>query len=242
MIQQRQTIAPLYTFLGSSGGGSGTIVIGGGEGPPGPAGPEGPQGPIGSQGAQGQSGDASDPGPAGPQGAQGNIGPPGQDGINGVGGTQGPQGEPGTPGTPGPQGYQGENGTPGTQGPQGYQGEPGTHGPQGYQGTQGAQGKPGSAAKLNCKKITIDQNYTVVKDDFYIGVNSVNPITITLPTEFECELVIKVEMGPPIGNRKITIKPQNNQRIDGEDSLVLEIPYQYVTLIHNRDNWFTTSG
>lgn len=233
MIQQRQTIAPLYTFLGSSGGGSGTIVIGGGEGPPGPAGPEGPQGPIGSQGAQGQSGDAGDPGPAGPQGAQGDIGPPGHDGINGVDGTQGPQGEPGA------QGAQGEPGTPGTQGEQGEQGPIGTQGPQ---GTQGAQGKTGSAAKLNCKKITIDQNYTVVKDDFYIGVDSVNPITITLPTEFECELVIKVEMGPPIGNRKITIKPQNNQRIDGEDSLVLEIPYQYVTLIHNRDNWFTTSG
>ena len=224
MIQRRQTIAPLYTFLGSSGGGSGTIVIGGGEGPPGPAGPEGPQGPIGSQGAQGQSGDAGDPGPAGPQGAQGDIGPPGHDGINGVDGAQGSQGEPGTPGTQGPQGEQGPIGT------------------QGPQGTQGAQGKTGSAAKLNCKKITIDQNYTVVKDDFYIGVNSANPITITLPTEFECELVIKVEMGPPIGNRKITIKPQNNQRIDGEDSLVLEIPYQYVTLIHNRDNWFTTSG
>ena len=90
-------------------------------------------------------------------------------------------------------------------GPDGINGVDGTQGPQGEPGTPGAQGKTGSAAKLNCKKITIDQNYTVVKDDFYIGVNSVNPITITLPTEFECELVIKVEMGPPIGNRKITI-------------------------------------
>ena len=218
MIQQRQTIAPLYTFLGSSGGGSGTIVIGGGEGPPGPTGPEGPQGP---QGPQGQTGLAGESGPAGSQGPQGNIGSSGHDGINGVDGAQGSQGESGS------QGYQGENGTPGAQGSQGY---------------QGAQGKTGSAAKLNCKKITIDSDYTVVKDDFYIGVNSINPITITLPTEFECELVIKVEMGPPIGNRKITIKSQNNQRIDGEDKLVLEIPYQYVTLIHNRDNWFTTSG
>ena len=230
MIQQRQTIAPLYTFLGSSGGGSGTIVIGGSEGPPGPTGPEGPQGPIGPQGPQGQTGLAGEPGPAGSQGPQGNIGLSGHDGINGVDGAQGSQGESGS------QGYQGENGSQGAQGYQGVNGTPGA------QGSPGAQGKTGSAAKLNCKKITIDSDYTVVKDDFYIGVDSINPITITLPTEFECELVIKVEMGPPIGNRKITIKSQNNQRIDGEDKLVLEIPYQYVTLIHNRDNWFTTSG
>ena len=141
----------------------------------------------------------------------------GVDGAQGSQGEQGPIGTQGESGTPGPQGYQGEPGTQGAQGAQGDIGPPGhdgingvdgTQGPQGEPGTpgaQGAQGKTGSAAKLNCKKITIDQNYTVVKDDFYIGVNSVNPITITLPTEFECELVIKVEMGPPIGNRKITI-------------------------------------
>jgi hypothetical protein len=50
-------------------------------------------------------------------------------------------------------------------------------------------------------------------------------------------------MGPPLGNRKITIVPYNDDStlstIDGKNSYVIEVPYQSVNLICRDGNWWT---
>jgi hypothetical protein len=140
----------------------------------------------------------------------------------------GPQGEPGPSGPPGPQG---ENGPPGEQGPPG---EPGPIGP---------PGPPGECS-CQCSTTLVSQDYTAQVDDYYIGVNSTRPVTITLPADCrDChEIIIKAEMGPPLGNRKITIVPPNDGSsiilIDGALSYVIEVPYQSVNLICRGGDWW----
>jgi hypothetical protein len=81
-------------------------------------------------------------------------------------------------------------------------------------------------------------------DDYYIGVNSTGPVTITLSPDFgdNCEIIIKAEMGPPLGNRKITIVPAPDENnlilIDGEESYTMEVPYQSVHLIRRNGDWW----
>lgn len=125
---------------------------------------------------------------------------------------------------------------PGPPGPPGEKGDPGD------KGEKGDKGDPGS---FSCSKITISENYIAKCDDWYIGVSSVKPITITLPCgcDDNCEIIIKAEMGPPLGNRKITIIPCNDDStittIDGNLKLVLEVPYSSVRLLFNNGNWWT---
>lgn len=140
-------------------------------------------------------------------------------------GSQGPQGEPGPPGPPGPAGEAGEPGPPGPPGPEGPPGPPGD-------------------CSCQCQRILVTEDYTAQVDDYYIGVNSLGPVTITLPADCgdSCEIIVKAEMGPPLGNRKITIVPPDDGSsivlIDGKLSYVIEVPYQSVNLICRGDNWW----
>jgi hypothetical protein len=48
-------------------------------------------------------------------------------------------------------------------------------------------------------------------------------------------------MGPPLGNRKITIKVQDDMSehfIDGQLEYVIEVPYQSVNLICRDGSWW----
>lgn len=158
--------------------------------------------------------------PPGPPGPQGEPGPPG------------PQGEPGPPGAPGETGEEGPPGPPGETGPIG---EPG---PQGEPGPTGPPGPPGECT-CKCKAILVSQDYIVTMDDRYVGVNSDGPVYITLPGDCkDCDqLIIKAEMGPPLGNRKIIILAAPGQTIDDEEEYVMEVPYQSVHLICRGGNW-----
>jgi hypothetical protein len=53
---------------------------------------------------------------------------------------------------------------------------------------------------------------------------------------------VKAEMGPPLGNRKITILPSedgdNTSYIDGNEGIVLQEPYESVRLICRGGNWW----
>lgn len=119
----------------------------------------------------------------------------------------------------------------GTQGPQG---EPGPIGP------AGPQGEPGPPiTDITYNTVLIDDDYIASKDDNYIGVQSDKPIDILLPTDpVDGTLyIIKLEMGPPIGNRKVTIITDNGITIDGSTSLVLQEPYEYTSLIYRGTEW-----
>ena len=142
-----------------------------------------------------------------------------------------PPGPPGEPGPEGPPGPPGPSGPPGEQGPPGEPGPPGPPGP------------PGECT-CECSAILVSEDYTAQMDDYYIGVNSTGPVTITLPADCrDChEIIVKAEMGPPLGNRKITILPSedgdNTSYIDGNEGIVLQEPYESVRLICRGGNWW----
>ena len=141
------------------------------------------------------------------------------------------------------EGQTGYTGSQGEQGPVGYTGSAGEAGEAGPPGEPGPIGYTGSAGECNCEcqAILVSQDYTATLDDYYIGVNSTRPVTITLPTSNgDCgEIIIKAEMGPPLGNRKITITTSDGSFIDGASSYVITVPYQSVNLLQRGGDWWT---
>jgi hypothetical protein len=122
---------------------------------------------------------------------------------------------------------------------------PGPPGPPGEQGPPGPQGPPGEPGECTCrcKSILVSEDYTATCDDYYIGVNSDGPVTITLPEDCTdcCEIIVKAEMGPPLGNRKITVTTSNAALIDGEGDYIITTPYGAVNLICRGLDWYIIS-
>ncbi len=146
----------------------------------------------------------------------------------------------------GPQGPQGPTGPAGGQGPQGPTGPAGEAGAPGTIGPTGPQGPTGPTGECACefKRILVSEDYNAEVDDYYIGVDSTGPTTITLPPANPVcgEIIIKAEMGAPIGNRKITIVPPNDGSslilIDGQPEYIIEVPYQSVKLVARGWHWW----
>lgn len=130
----------------------------------------------------------------------------------------------------------------GPTGPAGGIGPTGPTGPAGGDVSVGPTGPTGptGTCQCECKSILISTDYTAKSDDVYIGVNSLGPVTITLPEDCETcqQLIIKAEMGPPLGNRKITITTSNGSLIDGETTYIMEIPYQCVRVFCRGGDWW----
>ncbi len=169
-------------------------------------------------------------------------------------------------GPPGPQGPQGQEGPAGVsvvsayvttnpgdlilvlsdgteinagnvKGPGGPEGPDGPQGPMGPQGPQGPKGDP--CGESACQTVLVSEDYESTIDDCYIGVDSNRPVTITLPSFAPDghQVAIKAEMGPPMGNRKITIVTSDGKTIDGDDSYVMTVPYECVHLLSRSGNW-----
>ena len=103
----------------------------------------------------------------------------------------------------------------------------------------GATGPPGPPGTCECIAKLVTSSYQVQESDYYIGVNSDQPTTITLPLVQKCKrLVIKAEMGPPLGNRTITIVALGGALIDGAVNYLLQTPYSSVSLQFNGGNWY----
>lgn len=135
---------------------------------------------------------------------------------------------------PCPPEHIGATGATGATGVEGSPGPTGATGPQGELGPVGATGPAGNCS-CRCSARVVSQDYSVTMDDYYIGVNSTGPTTITLPPNCtDCQqIVVKAEMGPPLGNRKITISGP----IDGGTSYVMEVPYEAVSMICRGNEW-----
>lgn len=160
-----------------------------------------------------------------------------------------PPSPPGPPGPPGPTG---------DQGPQGEQGvsivdaqvspnpgnliitlSDGTEIDAGaVVGPTGPPGPPGPAGSCDCETVVTDKDYTVKSSDCYIGVNSTKPVNIILPSSPQQgkSYTIKLEMTPPIGNRKVTLKG-NGKLVDGQSSVVLENAYESITVLFRTTGW-----
>jgi hypothetical protein len=114
----------------------------------------------------------------------------------------------------------------------------GVPGPAGPAGPPGPAGPSASCGVVNAT--TVAENYQASNNNCYIGVNAEQPVVITLPLTPQSGqlIIVKVEMGPPIGNRKVTVMPPNNLTIDNKNFLVLQEPWESVTLVYST-NWFT---
>ena len=131
-----------------------------------------------------------------------------------------------------------ESGLQGPPGPQGEQGPPGEPGPQGPQGEPGPQGLNGSQT-LNCLVITDSTSVDV--EYRYVGADLKNEATLSLPKQppTGTYFVVKLQMGPPIGNRKLKISTVDGSTIDGLQQLILTVPYQSVSLVYVDGAWYS---
>lgn len=120
-------------------------------------------------------------------------------------------------------------------------GPPGPEGPQGPEGPIGPPGPPGPSGECYCNAILVTEDYTATSNDYYIGVKTPvgSPVTITLPPDSNTcqQIIVKAEMGPPLGNRKITVTTSDGSTIDDESSYIIEVPYQSIRLIRRGGNW-----
>lgn len=121
---------------------------------------------------------------------------------------------------------------PGSPGPQG---EPGPAGP------AGPPGPPGTDSNGQLPVVNTGSSYNAKLTDCYIGVNSDEPTTIILPESPEPGkfYIIKLEMGAPIGNRKVKVIPSGSAQIDNNNFVTLQEPYESITVIYNNNNWYT---
>jgi hypothetical protein len=118
-------------------------------------------------------------------------------------------------------------------------------GPEGAIGATGPEGPPGAtgpagACDCDCNTQVVSEDYTATVADCYIGVDSTGPVTITLPADCETGQVItiKAQMGPPLGNRKITVTTSDESTIDGAAEYVIEVPYQNISVICVDGSWW----
>ena len=91
------------------------------------------------------------------------------------------------------------------------------------------------------RTVTVDTpTYHSRSCDFYIGVASDRASTIYLPPAVRDGkiIVIKAEMRPPMGSRKINIATTDGSTIDGYSELSITVSHGAKFLIRNRNNWF----
>jgi hypothetical protein len=77
-------------------------------------------------------------------------------------------------------------------------------------------------------------------DEFYIGVSSDKASTIYLPAAAADGriIIVKAEMKPPLGNRKVSITTTDDSKIDGYESADITVSHGKMILIRNNGNWF----
>lgn len=136
----------------------------------------------------------------------------------------------------------GPQGPAGPAGPQGPKGDPGPKGDQGDIGIQGPQGDPGPSGPPgpaeNPNAIVVNSEYYAKPEDVYIGVDSDGPSTIYIPPSPDGKIyIIKAEMKPPLGNRKITVVTTDGSKIDGAVSYVIQVSYDFVWIISRGGEW-----
>lgn len=85
--------------------------------------------------------------------------------------------------------------------------------------------------------------YSMGASTYYLGINNQYGATKVFLPEQSNELskcpvkIIKLEMGPPIGNKKVTIEGSDGALIDGESDYRLQVPWESITLIRRGDDW-----
>jgi hypothetical protein len=87
---------------------------------------------------------------------------------------------------------------------------------------------------------TATTTYYSTADEFYIGVSSEKPVTVYLPAAAADGkiIVVKAEMRPPLGSRKVNIATTDGSKIDGYSDASINVSHGYITLIRNNNEWY----
>ena len=89
------------------------------------------------------------------------------------------------------------------------------------------------------KTRTIDSTHYCAADEFYIGVDSEKPVTVYLPTAPSDGkiIIIKAEMMPPLGSRKIVITTTDGSKIDGYADTSITVSHESKRLMYHKNAW-----
>jgi hypothetical protein len=87
---------------------------------------------------------------------------------------------------------------------------------------------------------TVTTTYYGTDAEFYIGVSSEKPVTVYLPAAAPDGkiIVVKAEMRPPLGSRKVNIATTDGSKIDGYSDASINVSHGYITLIRNNNEWY----
>lgn len=85
----------------------------------------------------------------------------------------------------------------------------------------------------------VNSSYAATADDYYIGVDAKKAVTITLPIDPEDGriIIVKAEMRPPSGDRRITIESGDGSSIDGYSKRVIYMSNESVHLLYRGHCW-----
>lgn len=89
---------------------------------------------------------------------------------------------------------------------------------------------------LTLNRITITSNYSVLKSDYYIGIDTATPsaqITASLPsanTLNNGQTFVFKDEGGSAGTHNIVISASSGQTIDNQNKVILESPYSALTI------------
>ena len=81
---------------------------------------------------------------------------------------------------------------------------------------------------------------TLTGDHTIIIANATSDIIITLPAA--TSHTDRIYTIKNIGTNKVTIDANSTEKIDGEETIVLNLQYSYVTIVCDGDEWFIIGG
>lgn len=117
----------------------------------------------------------------------------------------------------------------------GTEGPPGPAGPPGPEGPTGSDGPPGPPGSLVVPITTIENDYTALSTDYFIGVITGAPYTITLPAGPDgTTFIVKDVLGDASIN-PITILDAG--LIDGSSNAIINTDFGSLTFIYNNGGW-----
>ena len=112
-------------------------------------------------------------------------------------------------------------------------GPPGPSGPPGPPGPPGPQGPPGTFGLV--PTIVVEEDYTALSTDYFIGVITSAPFTVTLPSSVNGTVYVVKDVNGDASNNTITISSAD--LIDSAASATINTDFGSLTFIRNIGTW-----
>ena len=103
-------------------------------------------------------------------------------------------------------------------------------------GPPGPEGPPGPPGPLIIPTISVEEDYTALTTDYFIGVITGGPYTITLPVSVDGTVYIVKDIFGEASINPITIVGDTTT-IDGQPSATINTDFGAVALVFNEGSW-----